>query len=219
MITIRDDLYYCVANQRAVFLDLAANRYFCLPKKSDTAFQELLAGAPEPATGNEEIDSLIRSGILRTDCACGAAPSNVPLIAIPNSSIESAGSGPALSISEALLHRRSAARFVSANSLRQIVERVRMNRSTASASRPLDIQMTRDISAFARSRLLLRTLDQCLANSVALLTFSRRRGFCPRLVIGVKMSPFAAHAWVQYDDIVLADEVDTIRPYTPILVV
>jgi hypothetical protein len=219
MLTIRDDLYYCVANQRSVFLDLAANRYFCLPKKSDTAFQDLLACDHEPDAANEEIDSLIRSGILRTDCACGTAPSNVPLIAIPKSSIESVGSGRALSIIEALLHRRSAARFVGANSLRQIVERIRMNRSTASASRPLDIQMTRDISAFARSRHLLRTLDQCLTNSVALLTFSKRRGFCPRLVIGVKMSPFAAHAWVQYDDIVLADEVDTIRPYTPILVV
>lgn len=219
MLTIRDDLYYCVANQRAVFLDLAANRYFCLPKKSDTAFQELLAGAPEPDAGNEEIDSLIHSGILRTDCACGPTPSNVPLIAIPKSSIDAAGGGQALSIVEALLHRRSAAQFVSTNSLRQIVDRIRMNRSTTSAPRPLDIRMARDISAFARSRHLLRTLDQCLTNSVALLTFSKRRGFCPRLVIGVKMSPFAAHAWVQYDDIVLADEVDTIRPYTPILVV
>lgn len=46
-----------------------------------------------------------------------------------------------------------------------------------------------------------------------------RRRTTASLVIGVKVSPFGAHAWVQDGEVVLNDFVDVARIYTPILVV
>jgi hypothetical protein len=54
---------------------------------------------------------------------------------------------------------------------------------------------------------------------LALVDFLAYLHFYPDLVIGVRLAPFSFHAWVQFGDIVLNDEVDTVRPYTPILVV
>jgi hypothetical protein len=41
----------------------------------------------------------------------------------------------------------------------------------------------------------------------------------PSLVLGVRINPFAAHAWVQIGDRVLVGDYDQVRLFTPILVV
>jgi hypothetical protein len=46
---------------------------------------------------------------------------------------------------------------------------------------------------------------------------ARRAGIRPTLVFGVSADPFAAHCWVQLDDIVLTGDLDTARQFTPIL--
>jgi hypothetical protein len=39
------------------------------------------------------------------------------------------------------------------------------------------------------------------------------------LVIGVKLAPFRAHAWVQWRDLLVNEQADVTRLFTPILVV
>jgi hypothetical protein len=38
------------------------------------------------------------------------------------------------------------------------------------------------------------------------------------VVIGVRMHPFMAHCWVQRDEVVLSDDLDSVATYTPILI-
>lgn len=42
-------------------------------------------------------------------------------------------------------------------------------------------------------------------------------GCASTLVIGVRAEPFAAHSWVQVDQVVLNDTAEEVRRFTPIL--
>jgi hypothetical protein len=62
------------------------------------------------------------------------------------------------------------------------------------------------------------TQDQCVRSSIALIRFLNRFGYRPHLVIGVRMHPFRAHAWVQHGAVVLTGGLDDVLAFTPILV-
>lgn len=72
---------------------------------------------------------------------------------------------------------------------------------------------------FHRAGLLMTPLDQCLVRSFALALALRRLEITCNLVIGVKVHPFAAHSWVQSGSVLLNDRIDTVRDFTPILVI
>lgn len=76
------------------------------------------------------------------------------------------------------------------------------------------------VAAFHALRPLLFTArDRCLNDSLALVAFLAREGIASRWVIGVRVQPFGAHAWVQVDGLVLNDLHENVRHYEPILVV
>jgi hypothetical protein len=60
--------------------------------------------------------------------------------------------------------------------------------------------------------------DRCLFNALALIYFLQRYGHFPYFVIGVKTVPFAAHAWVQMEGMVLDGNPASVGHFTPILV-
>jgi Transglutaminase-like superfamily len=60
--------------------------------------------------------------------------------------------------------------------------------------------------------------NRCLFNSLALVYFLQRYGYFPYFVIGVQTAPFAAHAWVQRDRIVLDGDPEKVGHFAPILV-
>lgn len=75
-------------------------------------------------------------------------------------------------------------------------------------------------AVFAAMRPFLFTArDACLFDSFALVEFLSRCGVFPTWVIGVRAGPFAAHSWVQYEDLVLNDTPAAVLQYTPILAV
>ncbi|TPG51757.1 lasso peptide biosynthesis B2 protein [Sphingomonas glacialis] len=70
-------------------------------------------------------------------------------------------------------------------------------------------------SAFVRSRLLLPSLDQCVARSIAIVSILGRYGHDATLIVGVRL-PFAAHCWVQCENRVVSDPLDRARAFQPI---
>lgn len=220
MFALREQLYFCVANDRAVFLDLSANRYFCLTRPLEDAFQTALAADYSPEHPTAECQQLVALGVL-TDDPDGAKRPHRPRIPSANLSLETIpGATDLVAMVDALLCRRNARRVVASKSLYALVEQVRCWKGVEiNAPCSFDRRLRSDISAFGKSRRLHVSQDQCLASSLALLQFLRKRNVFPDLVIGVKMSPFAAHAWVQSGSVVLADDIDKVRLYTPILVV
>jgi hypothetical protein len=59
----------------------------------------------------------------------------------------------------------------------------------------------------------------CLHRSFMLLHYLHARGVRAQWVFGVRTWPFAAHCWVQIDDLVVGDDLHRVLRYTPILVV
>jgi hypothetical protein len=45
-----------------------------------------------------------------------------------------------------------------------------------------------------------------------------KAGLRPALVFAVRLDPFAAHCWLQHDELVLNDAVDRVGAFTPVLV-
>ena len=67
--------------------------------------------------------------------------------------------------------------------------------------------------------LVITSHDKCLHDSLTLLRFLAAEKLYPSWVVGVRTRPFAAHSWVQSDDLVLNDTHEYVRAFTPILIV
>ena len=67
------------------------------------------------------------------------------------------------------------------------------------------------------NRRVLPYESRCLLESLALLWLLRRAGVAATLVLGVRtlMGPFEAHAWVEYDGLVLNDAAAVRGIYEP----
>jgi hypothetical protein len=73
-------------------------------------------------------------------------------------------------------------------------------------------------SAFATSSLVLREADRCLPRALAAHAACCREGIPSKLVLGVQLDPFRAHAWVQLGTKVLVGDYEQVRLFTPIAV-
>ena len=73
--------------------------------------------------------------------------------------------------------------------------------------------------AFRRAALITGSLNQCLAISIAMTRKAIANNLDVDLVMGVRLRPFQAHAWIQHGDLLLSDELDTVIPFTPILLI
>ncbi|MFG6432123.1 lasso peptide biosynthesis B2 protein [Roseateles sp. LYH14W] len=106
--------------------------------------------------------------------------------------------------------------------LAEIVVRVERLRSTE-PSEPTDLsreQLQGAAHWYLRTRpLVMSSHDECLRDSLIMLRFLSSEGLYPRWVIGVRTRPFGAHSWLQAGSLVLNDLHETVRGYTPILVV
>jgi hypothetical protein len=58
---------------------------------------------------------------------------------------------------------------------------------------------------------------RCLFDSLALFEFLARHRFAPALTFGIVADPFEAHCWLQNGNMVLNDELERVRRFTPIL--
>lgn len=222
-IMLREDVAFCIANKRVALLDLRNERYFCLPDLADAAFQSLLNNADsDPDLGTAPLSCLAVRGLLiqtnRTPSAAFAPTVYTTAVhTLDLSDIVPTTSGICL----ALLSQAGTHVSLKRQSLQKIVGRVRGRRLSNPISAPdtISSDIRTDIASFHFTKRLLSNQDQCLRRSLALVDFLASRHYYPDLVIGVRLAPFSFHAWVQLGDIVLNDEADTVRPYTPILVV
>ena len=213
---------FCLTGGAVVFLDTDRNRYFRLGQRLDADFRALVAAGPAAA---QDVASLIRLGVLQAVTDERACLNRAEAPAPSRSLVEEAAADPR---SGARLTPQVAGAVVltwaslKSSSLSSLVARHRALRRRAldSAGRPKSGGDVYSLSAsFNQLRRLVPIDTVCLLDSFALLGFLAGRGHFPQLVFGVRLNPFAAHCWVQQDDVVLNDAVERASTYTPILVV
>ncbi|CAL4869358.1 hypothetical protein MMA231_03650 (plasmid) [Asticcacaulis sp. MM231] len=214
----RTDVYGCVANGRVVVLDLAADRYFALPTATDAAVQDWFNGKGlDPATTSK----LMTAGLI-VQSEAGAPRQQVALAPARSSRL------PQQSASLSLLPplfpvfaQIQARHDLKHRPLNDIISDIRQHKCRkASHAPPVDGDTLSHITLrYLASRRFISGQNECLRWSIAMVRYLSAYGYYPNLVLGVRMMPFGAHAWVQDGDTLLNDTVEQVSAYTPILVV
>lgn len=220
---LREGLSFCLIDDHAVFMDLAADRYFELPASLEDPFLKRLGfDVPEGAL------ELLRAGILDPVERSGLPPA-------PTSSIPCCRSVMELPEVNAPVGFMLALEVFGLvyNTFRQLRKRplhaiigdlVEERRANSSAqgqgeqSAPSSA-LVRATTSFLRARIYAPVDTSCLLDSLALCRFLERRHLPWTIVFGVTRYPFAAHCWVQVGDLALNDSVGNALAHTAIRVV
>ncbi|AOR76396.1 lasso peptide biosynthesis B2 protein [Novosphingobium resinovorum] len=213
---LRSNLTYCDIDDRLVFLDVEADRYFCLHDSVEARFRALAAGTTDIAPS----DVLVRLGLVEEvpgdlyprPCADHNRPSRSLLDGEPAKPSLRAVLG---ALTRLALARRALRRGGLARLLHEL--RKRKARLPSCVARPPS-KLEHLAHDFERTARLMRSHDQCLPRAITLAGMAMARGINVELVIGVQLRPFAAHAWVRSGSSLVNERVDTALAYTPILV-
>jgi len=225
---LREGLHYCVSAGRVIFLDVYLDTYFALPRATDTAFQALCSGSEVTASQWEALQTLVRKELISKSATGAALPSHLALCrANLLSTFESVrpSFGTVVRAFRAQASSALALRLRSFSAIIATTERRRARvERTRGDSRDAPIGAERRIyaevsAAFAKTNLVFRPADRCLARSLAFVAVCHGYGLLPSLVFGVRTNPFLAHCWVQAEDRILHDDSGEAALYTPILVV
>lgn len=73
------------------------------------------------------------------------------------------------------------------------------------------------LDVFGDATLLFPRKDRCLPDALALRAFLAWQSYPARIVFGVQSEPFQAHCWVQSDNAVLGQDLETVMGFSPIL--
>ncbi|WP_374414932.1 lasso peptide biosynthesis B2 protein [Novosphingobium colocasiae] len=217
--TLRDGISFCHVGDRIIFLDVLADRYFCLSRDAEHSFLELAEGGTPPPD-DLHVQGLLARGLLKASAA-SAAPAACGPIRIPHTSILDldlplpglAGTTSALCCLAATRVRLKMAGLGQTLSWLS-TRKARLTNCSASP----DGQIGRIMAGFVAAAHLASQIDLCLANSIAVASRMIAKGMRPDIVLGVQLGPFSAHCWVQYRDRLVNDRFDMVRTFTPILV-
>lgn len=235
--------YACETGGYGVFLDLKNDKYTAVAPEdlrtiratvegwtaSPTAITQPAAQKPENATSASQdgdvIQTLLKEGLLTADASNGK-PATLPLLEQPTTSLwEFPRPWPQFG-------RRDLWNFISAWAATTVRLRALPIRYVVNRWRKAEIQQRRQSASFEINKARLLTAihfvlqpafysakDACLRNSLTMLDFLAKYDVYPQCVFGVKMEPFAAHAWIQHGPVVLTDPIEHVKTFTPIMVV
>jgi hypothetical protein len=214
---------YCDAGGRYVFLDVESDRYFCLSPQLEHAFAALSAGDQLTAEDRAGLRELVRRGILNVGCGTNVELSPATAVRARCSAVDSPETATTGHVAVAAMMLVRIKRSLRRRPLADLIAKVRDNKRERKAPRISGnrrrLQLALIADSFRRAALITGSLDQCLAVSLAIMHRILGESLDGELIFGVKLRPFQAHAWVQSDDLLISDSLDTIAPFTPILVV
>jgi hypothetical protein len=206
-------LHAAFIGEHVVLLDTKHDRYRMIGQVGATVLRAI--GTADVSRHAAAFEALRTIGIVER----GSEPLRVATIASPTwSAIEahpeyapSARVGSvriASAVAEATLGLRL-------RGLAAMLERVRRRSATGVGDGNGTVALAQE---YQRKRRKLPIARVCLADSIALHHILHKAGECATFVIGVRLHPFAAHCWLQSDEVLLNDSCDAVSGYTPILV-
>jgi len=214
---LRDGLSWCLCDQQAVFLDLPLDRYFRLGPDDDRAFQRW---AKSGAVSGAASARLVQRGIL---VACDEPHKPRPPVELEPPSLdlgeEASGAAGLIDIGRGLLAQRRATSAIRRGKLASLVTALACDAAPRRADRDPEAAVRRIAAAFGSTPLAMRKARQCLPRALAANALCRAAGALPTLVFGVRLEPFAAHCWLQWNAAVIVGDLEQARMFTPILAV
>lgn len=215
---LRDNLHWCISSGRVIFLDVEADRYFCLPSRAEAAFLRVAYGEIDPEAA-EDLQPLIGRGLLIEDqLSSGIRPKQSVEPASGDLPLEAGRRPNAIELARAFASELAIGRLLRKRSFAQVLDGIVAHPAKGAAPVHVDATLRGIVSASVAISLVLRAADRCLVRAIAVHAACRRRGINPKLMFGVRMNPFGAHCWVQLGSTVLVGEFEQVRLYTPIMV-
>ncbi|NKJ43473.1 lasso peptide biosynthesis B2 protein [Novosphingobium sp. SG720] len=218
-LALRTGISFCDVSDRLLFLDVVADRYFCLGETAEHAFRTMIRRQELNSQEMRALAGLLRSGILVETTGAGV-PSAFPPIGNPTASLldlslPRADPGQVAAALSALVATRLFLRF---GRLQSVLDKLAAAKPPPAAMASIVPEAMQAVAvAFEQTARMVRSHDQCLPRSVAVARWLAALGMSADLVIGVRLRPFAAHSWVQAGTWLVNDRIDTVRTYTPIL--
>ncbi|MBA4090126.1 MAG: hypothetical protein C0494_05970 [Sphingobium sp.] len=210
---LREDLSFGLYGERAIFMDIAQDRYFCISSELNGAFLALQQGA---ALNDADVQRLLQARII----IASTTPGKIAAVKVPRALYSMAATPPALSFDSlslwtaaeriwvtGLLSLRPLATFVDRAAAAELHER----------SSKYDAEIGEMVAHFRASNRLFQEQGRCLSNSIALRRRLQRYGHRATLVFGVRLFPFEAHCWLQRGVTVLNDHHEHVAQFTPVL--
>jgi hypothetical protein len=214
---LADPLSYCVIGETAIFLDLQADRYFCLGETARAAFDAVLKGQTPSTHIAADIARLEAAGVIQWhECETQIAPIAYQPI---QADADTADARPSSSeILAAFYHVGKAGLYLRSHSLLDTVIRLQTKKSGVEEKDSTLPKVRAITQAHSHLRRIMPSTDRCLQRSLALADHLVAADLLATLVFGVTLAPFSAHCWVQYGSMVLNDHIDYVAQRTPILV-
>ncbi|TDW61558.1 transglutaminase superfamily protein [Novosphingobium sp. PhB55] len=216
---LRDGLSFCTIEGRHLFLDLTADRYFCLPAGIEESFENLRRGG---ALSLGDLEDLGACGIVEANKSADITACTPPPAPVASLLHDRVPTPPVMDILAAAAQLvRSSAELKFMGLARTIARlRARKRRAGGSSAPPCGAStIARAAAAFQATGRYASIQDKCLPRSLAVAHRLLALGIAPELVLGVTLGPFTAHAWVQWGDVLVNERTEITRQFTPILVV
>ena len=192
---------------RPVFMDARDDSYFMLQPADEAEFLELVRrkgriGAPlRLALGLTEQVSW-------PEPACSLQPRSSLLDGLPLHGCD----GP-MDVLRVALALRSARRMLRTQPIQAVLGSVAQVRSVGE---PAEARLIAAASRFLSARVYVPAKRSCLTDSLALMRFLGTLAVGATLVFGVKLEPFGAHCWVQFEQLLLNDRSDHVERFVPV---
>lgn len=219
---LRDGLSYCAVDDRLVFLDLPSDRYFCLSPAIETEFRRLV---DTPAADGAAMERLLPKNLLVphegqhgiSQCDVPAATRETPGEPGKTTALDGLTAAGWILRCRAQLKVRGLA-----TAIQHLIDRKAAVGNDAQASlagRDIDRTLARVAGSFQIASSFIGTHKRCLPWSLAIAHRLLSQRISPLLVLGVRLTPFAAHAWVQVDRTLIGERRERTEMFTPILAV
>jgi hypothetical protein len=213
---LRDGLSFCRTDNMLIFLDRSHDRYFALAPEAACAFNLWLDGTTLPSS---QMQLLLDARLL-------TATTQDEAIAHPCSQATAAAQAPIVdqqpvgitAMMEALARRRVWSWRVRHRPLDSNLLALAERRQRSAHCRPAPGAAGQIVSAYARAARWLSVQDQCLPTALSMALWLIEKGLPAKLLLGVKLHPFQAHSWVELDGMMLGEDPDHVRAFTPIWV-
>ena len=222
------NIHFCTLDGAYVFLDAGADRYYAFVGTMAGLFSEILTADqahPISPKASRFADHLFRTGLLRspgtTDRPSQACTAPLPTLSrFEEAHLYSGGPlfpelpvlAAAFARSLALKHRQS---------LSGVLAGARRWKQAVSPRpvKTLDEATTLTGQFLAMSPFLFTSRNACLFRSLFLMRYLAARGIAPTWTFGVRLAPFGAHCWIEYQGAVLNDPLEHVAAFTPILAI
>lgn len=213
---LRPSVKYATIGDDIILLDIAANRYFAVPLAKRPSFHRMLDHSDLSISDCRELKPYVDCGMLVEGQCTGPRPplSTVGLRALD---LDRTMLKPE-HLLRAILGRYRSRIELKIRSFSGILSGIAKSKRNHSMSRSVE-DMHLVASSFRRTSGLFARHDQCLPLSIALVRECIRKRLPAQFVVGVHTTPFNAHAWVQIEDILINDDPNFVKDFTPILVV